>query len=227
MFKIIIKLVLVVGLLVSFVAIKANYARSLCSVQGYKCYKVKRGDSWGSLWSDPQTRRIVMRVNRMTSEIYPGLIIAIPDNLGSINHLDVAPFPRVTEPSMRNKIIVDIQKQAFAAYDRSGYLIHWGPVSGGKGYCPDIHSACNTPRGTFYIYNKGGEDCISTKFPVPTGGAPMPFCMFFYRGYALHSSDLPGYNASHGCVRLFYEDAEWLNKNFVQMGRFGTKVIVR
>ena len=55
----------------------------------------------------------------------------------------------------------------------------------------------------------------------------MPFCMFFYHGYAMHASYLPGYHASHGCIRLFYEDAEWLNKNFVDMGRRGTKVIVQ
>jgi len=28
-------------------------------------------------------------------------------------------------------------------------------------------------------------------------------------------------------VRMFYEDAKWLNKNFIRMGRGGTKVIVK
>jgi len=33
--------------------------------------------------------------------------------------------------------------------------------------------------------------------------------MFFHGGFALHGSpSVPGYNASHGCVRLFDDDAE-------------------
>lgn len=52
----------------------------------------------------------------------------------------------------------------------------------------------------------------------------MPYCMFFKGGYAIHASDVPGYNASHGCVRVFYEDAEWLNREFADIG---TSVIVR
>ncbi len=52
----------------------------------------------------------------------------------------------------------------------------------------------------------------------------MPYCMFFHGGYALHGSyELPGYNASHGCVRMYKADAEWLNQSFL---RIGSKVIV-
>ncbi len=47
----------------------------------------------------------------------------------------------------------------------------------------------------------------------------MPYCMHFSGGYALHGSPtVPGYNASHGCVRLFTEDAKWLNQHFVDIG---------
>jgi lipoprotein-anchoring transpeptidase ErfK/SrfK len=49
--------------------------------------------------------------------------------------------------------------------------------------------------------------------------------MFFHGGYALHgSNDVPGYNASHGCVRLVTEDAKWLNTQFVNVG---TRVIIK
>jgi uncharacterized protein YcbK (DUF882 family) len=56
--------------------------------------------------------------------------------------------------------------------------------------------------------------------------------MFFAPYYALHGSpQVPGFNASHGCVRLFSEDARWLNENFAQApdsrnSILGTKVIV-
>ncbi|HRE32879.1 MAG TPA: L,D-transpeptidase, partial [Candidatus Berkiella sp.] len=56
-------------------------------------------------------------------------------------------------------------------------------------------------------------------YPVGKGGAPMPYCMFFHGGYALHGSNsVPSYNASHGCVRMAPEDAQWLNEDFVQEG---------
>jgi len=38
-------------------------------------------------------------------------------------------------------------------------------------------------------------------------------------GFALHGSyEVPGYNASHGCVRIFVDDAEWLNEDFTDIG---------
>ena len=58
----------------------------------------------------------------------------------------------------------------------------------------------------------------------------MPYCMHFFRGYALHGSrTVPGYADSHGCVRMFIEDARWLNEEFIDVpgeGYQGTRVIV-
>lgn len=43
----------------------------------------------------------------------------------------------------------------------------------------------------------------------------MPWCMYFHGGFALHGSyEVPGFNASHGCIRMFVPDAEWLNQEF-------------
>jgi lipoprotein-anchoring transpeptidase ErfK/SrfK len=46
----------------------------------------------------------------------------------------------------------------------------------------------------------------------------------------MHGSyTVPGYRASHGCVRMFNEDAQWLNKEFITLpggGKRGTRVIV-
>jgi L,D-transpeptidase ErfK/SrfK len=227
MLRIILNVLIFSLVVVAFIAFGDQYSKSLCNHSGYRCIKVGRGQSWERLWPDAQERRIVMRVNRMNTQLYSGLTIAVPDNLGNISHMDIAPFPGTIEPSARTSVIVDIDKQAFAAYDRAGYLIHWGPVSTAKGWCPDIQRNCNTPRGTFYFYSKGGSGCYSTIFPVPYGGAPMPYCMYFYKGFAVHASELPGYNDSHGCIRLFYEDAQWLNRSFVELGHFGTRLVVR
>lgn len=137
-------------------------------------------------------------------------------------------FPEIpeTRPATGQKVVVvDLNIPAWGAYDAEGNLVKEGQASGGRSYCPDIHSSCKTVTGTFKVYRKQGADCKSSRFPVEThGGAPMPYCMHFYRGYAMHGSySVPGYNASHGCVRLIPSSAKWLNENFVDIG---TTVII-
>jgi L,D-transpeptidase ErfK/SrfK len=202
------------------------YSRQLCSNSEYTCINVKRHDSWNKLFPNPTQQYIIKKINRMNIELEPGLILAIPKNLREDDSLAFAPFPTHITPLDRTVIMVDLKNQAFGAYDASGVLVHWGPISGGQDYCPDIGRPCHTPTGIFYIKYKEGHDCFSSKFPIPDGGAPMPYCMYFYGGYAMHGCVLPGYNASHGCIRMFTEDAEWLNKSFVEFGAKTTEVIV-
>ena len=53
----------------------------------------------------------------------------------------------------------------------------------------------------------------------------MPYAMFFHGGAAIHGSyEVMEHNASHGCVRVLVEDAEWLNHNFLN---YGSTVIIR
>ena len=112
-------------------------------------------------------------------------------------------------------IMVDPKLHAWAAYDASGKMVNGGNASAGSDWCGDIHRPCHTSTGTHRIQSLGGPDCVSHIFPIGRGGAPMPYCMFFNGGYALHGSyDVMGYNASHGCVRMFIEDAKWLNHEF-------------
>jgi L,D-transpeptidase ErfK/SrfK len=208
-------------------SLAAYYGQRLCSAPGYHCIKVRQGDTWATLWPNWDERDIVMRLNRRNIELEAGMIIAVPDNLRNTNRMDISPMPRRIEPYGRGVLIINLGLQAFGAYDEYGYLVHWGPMSGGQNWCPDVGRGCRTITGQFYVFDKKGPQCISSKYPIPEGGAPMPFCMFFYRGYAMHASFLPGHHASHGCIRLFYEDAQWLNQNFIRMGRGGTKVIIQ
>jgi lipoprotein-anchoring transpeptidase ErfK/SrfK len=137
---------------------------------------------------------------------------------------------RYNGPSSRsatgNIIKVDLGNLTWSAYDDEGNLVRSGRASGGKAYCKDIRRGCRTVTGTYTIYSKKGPGCKSSRFPVPRGGAPMPYCMHFKGGYALHGSNsVPNYNASHGCVRLVPSDAKWLNQNFVRVG--STRVSIR
>lgn len=204
----------------------ANYGRVYCNEPDYTCIKVKKGQSWTSLWPDPYQRDIVKRVNRLNIPLTTGMTLAVPKNLPQITVLTVAPFESKIAPQPNKTILVAPALLAWAAYDTDGTLVKWGPMSGGKDYCEDVDSGCRSKTGSYTIYEKRGPECISTKFPIDEGGgAPMPYCMFYSGGFALHGSpQVPGYHASHGCIRLFNEDARWLNYEFAKDER--VKVIV-
>lgn len=204
-----------------------RYGAKLCANDSeYHCYKVKRGDSWKKLFPDEDQRDIVKRVNRMNTGLHAGMKIAIPNNLNA-SLLEHSPLPRQIDAPGEKIIMVSLNDLAFGAYNSDGSLEFWGPISGGKGYCPDTGKRCRSPAGNFAIYSKRGGGCVSSKFPIGRGGAPMPYCMFFHGGFAMHGSyEVPGYNASHGCIRMFVNDAQWLNTEFTA-GEHGVPVIIK
>lgn len=211
------------------------YGEKYCQDANYHCLTIQKGATWASLFSDLQERDLVQRINRMNTELRTGMTIAIPNHLETLSIYDVAPFPRYINPTGEKGIYVDLANLAWGAYNEQGELVWWGPVSGGSGICPRGQGDCLTPVGSFRVIRKNDENCVSTVFPMrangESGGAIMPYCMHFWRGIALHGSeDVPGYAASHGCVRLFIQDARWLNEEFVDLpgagGKIGTRVII-
>jgi len=144
-----------------------------------------------------------------------------------------AVMPAQIDPPGEKLIVVNPNVHAWAAYTPDGARVHSGMAAAGSNWCPDLHRACRTRSGSFRIYSLGSEDCKSTKFPLPRGGAPMPYCMYFNGGQALHGSyEVAAANISHGCVRLHVEDAEWLRFDFVEgpndeNGYRGTRVIIK
>lgn len=201
------------------------YGQTYCNKPDYYCIKVQKHNTWESLFPVPEQRDIVKRVNRMNVDLRPGIIIAVPKNLSDVTVFDVAPFPRYIESPGVKSIYVDQKQLAWGAYDSTGALVWWGPISSGRDFCPDIKRSCLTPSGSYHTFNKDAELCQSTVFPLETnGGAPMPYCMYFFGGYALHGSPIvPGYRDSHGCVRLFVEDAKWLNEEFIDLPENGAE----
>jgi lipoprotein-anchoring transpeptidase ErfK/SrfK len=97
--------------------------------------------------------------------------------------------------SGRVEMVVSIPQQRAYIY-RGGTLIGVTTVSTGR-------SGHRTPTGTFPIMEKHREHYSSIY-----DGAPMPFMQrLTMGGIALHAGVIPGYPASHGCVRLPYEMA--------------------
>ncbi len=103
------------------------------------------------------------------------------------------------------RLVVDISSQSMAIY-RSGKLYRTIPVSTGSGkrYCnAGKCSIARTPRGTFRIQRRVNGWRTSS-----LGRLYNP--LYFSGGYAIHGGNIPGYPASHGCVRIPFSAANWL-----------------
>ncbi|OGV50371.1 MAG: endopeptidase IV [Legionellales bacterium RIFCSPHIGHO2_12_FULL_42_9] len=226
------KKILVMLLFLSYSAVYATsiayYGTALCAYPQYECVKVGKNQGWESLFPDPEKRDLVQRLNRTYNAIWYGREIVVPKNLDSITFRDISPFPLTVKDIGEKQIIVDQDKLAYAAYDEEGNLVRWGPISSGRDRCSDSANSCRTLTGIFRVFSKENENCRSNTFD----NARMPYCMYFHKGFALHgSNDIPGYRASHGCIRMFTQDALWLNHDFVDIakdsnGYLGTKVTV-
>src|SRR5437773_8509745 len=113
-------------------------------------------------------------------------------------------------PSGPLMVLVSIPQQTMHVY-RNGILIGRSTVStGSKGHA--------TPGGVFAILEKKQEH-YSKKYD----NAPMPNMQrLTWTGIAMHSGNLPGYPASHGCIRLPYDFSQLL---FSATGKGGTVVV--
>jgi hypothetical protein len=106
--------------------------------------------------------------------------------------------------------IVSIGSQQVTFYDADGWILR-APVSSGT-------SGRETPAGVFSVLEKD-KDHHSNLYD----DAWMPNMQrITWSGIALHGGPLPGYAASHGCVRMPYDFAE---KLFDQT-RIGVRVII-
>ncbi len=131
----------------------------------------------------------------------------------------------LAEVASANQFVFSPRTLQWKAINSSGKVVRTGHGSAGRSYCPDIRRSCRTPTGTFHVISKGGPGCRSSRYPVGKGGAPMPYCMFFSKYYAVHgSNDVPNRNASHGCIRVPTSDAHWLSNNFMYVG---TTVVIK
>mgnify|MGYP003625426753 FL=1 len=192
------------------------YGKKLCHNSKYKCIKIYKKDTWENLFKDKNTRQLVMDLNRTNMPLKYRDWIIIPKDINN-SHILYSPFPQKVSKTNKKKIVISISKQAYAAYDSKGNLLRWGAANTGA-----EDGERNTPLGKFKIYRKKGATCQSSKYPIPKGGSPMPYCIFFHKGYAIHAFKMPGFPVSLGCVRVGNDDAKWLH----QFSPIGIDVIV-
>ena len=142
----------------------------------------------------------MLKINRTDKKhIRAGDSLIIPDS--SADLMSLAPFPLQIEVArtIPKLILVSRRVQAFGAYE-SGRLVRWGPTSTGKKSTP-------TPAGLYHTNWKAKETRSSVN---QSWILPWCFNLDNFSGVSFHKFDLPGYPASHGCVRLLEKDAKWL-----------------
>jgi hypothetical protein len=106
--------------------------------------------------------------------------------------------------------IVSIKSQQVTFYDADGWILR-APVSTGT-------TGRETPAGIFALLEKEKEH-RSTLYD----DAEMPNMQrITWNGIALHGGPLPGYAASHGCIRMPYGFAE----NLFEKTRIGMRIII-
>jgi hypothetical protein len=101
-----------------------------------------------------------------------------------------APEKESTKPQGPLIIAISIEKQSLKIHDANGFFAET-PISTGMRGHP-------TPMGVFSIIQKH-------KFHHSNiySGAPMPYMQrITWSGVAMHAGVLPGYPASHGCIRM-------------------------
>lgn len=122
--------------------------------------------------------------------------------------------PRQTQAEARSevprKLIVSIRRQRITLWEGMRKIAE-APISSGR-------PGFETPTGVFSILQKS-----RVHFSNLYDSAPMPFMQrLTWSGVALHAGMLPGYPASHGCIRMPYSFA----KQLFEMTRPGVRVIV-
>jgi lipoprotein-anchoring transpeptidase ErfK/SrfK len=125
-------------------------------------------------------------------------------------HPAIAPEPPPAAAPGAVRVLVSLPQQRLWVF-RGSELIATSPVSTGK-------RGHETPAGTFPILQKRVEHYSNLY-----DNAPMPYMQrLTHSGIALHGGRVPGYRASHGCIRLPHLFA----RRLYGLTNFNTRVVV-
>ena len=142
----------------------------------------------------------ILHLNRIDLEhLRQGAILVVPE--GPVAMAAISPFPS-SIPDLTaapRTLLVSRRVQAFAAYEQ-GQLVRWGAISSGRAETP-------TPAGLFATNWRAR---LRRSTDNPAWLLPWYFNFINSSGVSFHQFDLPGYPASHACVRLLEADAMWI-----------------
>lgn len=124
--------------------------------------------------------------------------------------------PPPPPPVITLKVNIDLAAQRMSVME-GGEVIHRWPISSGtRRYA--------TPNGTYKPQWRSRMWRSKQYY-----GAPMPYSVFFHRGYAVHgtyATGMLGRPASHGCIRLATKNAATFFKLVGKHGMESTEIVV-
>lgn len=207
------KLIVLLGIILTLVSFSCKKAEAENTPQTVKIvkkapvrkapkavsYTLENPKKWLKTNKNAADLEIALAVNRTDKQFFTKMdsVIIPTDMTGDISFY--LPFP-VEVPYLEkvDKILFfSYPTQTFAAYE-NGILIYTGPTNMGRKKDP-------TPTGLFFC-NWKAEETISTvddewkllwNFNIANKG-----------GIGFHQYDMPGYPASHSCLRLHEKDAK-------------------
>jgi len=170
--------------------------------------------------------QLVLALNRINMhKIQKGAILSIPTSWEGVDMMALSPYPAFIDriKEIPKFIFVSQRVQAFGLYE-NGTLVRWGPVSTGK-------KSTQTPSN---LYFANWKQKITISNIDDTWIMPWNVNFANLEGMSLHQYELPGYPASHSCVRLFETDAmfiyDWVNQWTLtpndQIATYGTPVLI-
>jgi len=182
----------------------ARPAAAPVSASGFAAYPLKGVDSAIKTFKKKYSKEeqyVILALNRLDAgHISRADTLVIPGTVQT-DLMSYSPYPKeVAAISDIPKIIFfSYPIQAFGAYE-NGRLVYWGPTSMGS----KIHP---TPAGLHFT-NWKGRQIISTV--NDEWKLNWNFNIANKEGVGWHEYDLPGYPASHSCLRLLADQAKWL-----------------
>lgn len=142
----------------------------------------------------------VLTFNRLDDKhISKNSTIIIPSELSDWHALSPFPDTLLSAQDIPKLLLVSQRIQAIGAYEH-GTLVRWMVTSTGKQETP-------TPSKLYFTNWKGKLVTSSVK---DEWILPWYFNLDNTEGISLHQYELPGYPASHSCVRLTEADAQWI-----------------
>lgn len=142
----------------------------------------------------------VLAINRVDDRnLHQGMSMIVPTTFEDSTLWEFMPEEISNAKNIPKLVVISQRTQAFGFYE-DGKLVRSGPVSSGKASTP-------TPNGLFFT-NWKGKEVISTFDEEWI--LKWNFNIENKEGIALHQYAMPGYPASHSCVRLYEKDAKWL-----------------
>ena len=183
---------------------KNNKVFEVFEGEAYSYWPIKVSDSLRKLFYqtfNKEQQYVIAALNRIDTDHINRRDTLIVPNVFKQSFIEYSPFPNTVKllQQVDKFVIFSYPIQAFAVYEH-GKLIKWGPSNMGK-------QSAQTPRQLYFTNWKGRKvrSTVDDEWILNWN-----FNLHNTEGVGWHQYALPGYPASHSCLRLLDADAQWL-----------------